>query len=146
MQLETKERLMMNNIHQWQVILLHFGEYLDKFDTENSYCKDDLKNGVNVGREFSEPHMAIVLSPNALCKGDTVLVVPITEYTNGDERHWDKVVLEKDRYDFLYKKSSIHLSAIRNVSKKRITKEIRPYISKYLQKEIKRKICNMLKI
>ncbi|SFP99738.1 type II toxin-antitoxin system PemK/MazF family toxin [Hydrogenimonas thermophila] len=136
----------MNSIHQWQVILLHFGEYLDKFDTESSYCKDDLKNGVNIGREFSEPHMAIVLSPNALCKGDTVLVVPITEYTNGDERHWDKVVLRKSKHSFLHKDSSVHLSAIRNISKKRIIKSILSHINKDVKKEIKDKICSMLRI
>ena len=132
------------DIHQWQVIFLHFGRYLDEFEEYENYQKQDIRNGVNVGREFSEPHMAIVLSPNTLCKGDTILVVPITNYTEGDENHWDKIVLEKEEHRFLHKKSSIHLSGIRNVSKQRIYKSILPYIRKSLQKEIKRKLCSML--
>jgi len=31
--------------------------------------------------------MAIVLFPTTLCKGDTILVVPITNYTLNDEKH-----------------------------------------------------------
>ena len=87
--------------------------------------------------------MAIVLFPTTLCKGDTILVVPITNYTLNDEKHWDKIVL--DNYNFLHKKSSLHLSAIRNISKKRIIKEIRPYISKSIQRDIKNKLCSFFK-
>ena len=97
---------------------------MDLFKDDKTYKKTDFINGVNVGREFSEPHMAIVLSPNPLCKGDTILVVPITNYTPNDENHWDKIVLDENKYNFLHKKSSIYLSAIRNISKKHIIKEI----------------------
>jgi mRNA-degrading endonuclease toxin of MazEF toxin-antitoxin module len=133
----------MIEIHQWQLLLIHFGDYLDLFETEKNYKKENFSNGINLGREFSEPHMAIVLSPTPLCKGDTILVVPITNYTLNDEKHWDKIVL--DNYNFLHKKSSIHLSAIRNISKKRIIKEIRPYISKSIQRDIKNKLCSFFK-
>jgi len=56
----------MKEIHQWQLLLIHFGDYLDLFKEEKIYKKSDFQNGINVGREFSEPHMAIVLSPNPL--------------------------------------------------------------------------------
>ena len=58
----------MREIHQWQLLLVHFGDYLDLFEDDKTYKKTDFINGVNIGREFSEPHMAIVLSPNPLCK------------------------------------------------------------------------------
>ena len=92
----------MIEIHQWQLLLIHFGDYLDLFETEKNYKKENFSNGINLGREFSEPHMAIVLSPTPLCKGDTILVVPITNYTLNDEKHWDKIVL--DNYNFLHKR------------------------------------------
>jgi len=130
------------NTHQWQLLLVHFGDYFDLLKEEENYKKEDLANGINIGREFSEPHMVIVLSPNPLCKGDTILVVPITNYTNNDENHWDKIVLEQNNYDFLRKKSSIHLSAIRAISKKRIIKEVRKYIPKSMQRSIKNKLCS----
>ena len=41
--------------------------------------------------------------------------------------------------------SSIYLPAIRNISKKRIIKEIRPYISKSIQRDIKNKLCSFFK-
>jgi len=135
----------MREIHQWQLLLVHFGDYLDLFEDDKTYKKTDFINGVNIGREFSEPHMAIVLSPNPLCKGDTILVVPITNYTPNDENHWDKIVLDENKYNFLRKKSSIHLSAIRNISKKRIIKEVRAYIPKSLQRSIKNKLCSFFK-
>jgi len=131
--------------HQWQVIFVDFGVYWEKLE-ERDYSKEELKMGINVGREFSNPHMAIVLSPNPLCRGDTILVVPITHYTIGDERHWDKIVLEPEENSFLKKRSAIHLSAIRGISKLRIIKEIRPYISKRIQREIKQRLISFLKI
>ena len=58
----------MKEIHQWQLLLIHFGDYLALFEYEKIYKKTDFINGVNIERKFSEPHMAIVLSPNPLCK------------------------------------------------------------------------------
>jgi len=133
------------DFHQWQVIFADFGRCWDLLP-EGEYSKEELKEGVNVGREFSDPHMAIVLSPNPLCKGDTILVVPITKYTEGDERHWDKIVLEPEENNFLRKKSAIHLSAIRAISKQRVRKEIRPYISKKIQRQIRDRLCSFFRI
>ncbi|MEO1941723.1 MAG: hypothetical protein ABGW77_02390 [Campylobacterales bacterium] len=146
--------------HQWQVIFVHFGFYWEELE-ERLYTKEELKNGVNVGREFSEPHMAIILSPNPLCKGDTLLVVPITNYTDGDEYRWDKIVIHPKRSEeqkvacgekrllcepFLQKKSSIHLSAIRMISKRRIICSIYPYITKRCQREIGTRVASFLGI
>jgi mRNA-degrading endonuclease toxin of MazEF toxin-antitoxin module len=132
--------------HQWQVVFIHFGDYLEEFEEGRVYTKADFPYGVNVGREFSKPHMAIILSPNPLCRGDTILVAPITKYTPGDEERWDKIVLEKERESFLEKKSSIHLSAIRVVSKQRILRPIFPYIHKSTQREIKKRITSFFRI
>ena len=54
--------------------------------------------------------MAIVLFPTTLCKGDTILVVPITNYTLNDEKHWDKIVL--DNYNFLHKKTKTGIRVV----------------------------------
>jgi hypothetical protein len=103
--------------------------------------------------------MGIILSPNPLCKGDTLLVVPITNYTPGDEHRWDKIVVHPRRSEeqrreceekrllcepFLQKKSSIHLSAIRMISKRRIIRSIYPYITKKCQREIGVRIASFL--
>ena len=131
---------------QWELIFVEFGEYIDKYNPNTTYNKTDFSEGVNLGREFSEPHMAIVISPVQLNKGNTVIVVPITNYTLGDERHWDKIVLRKTNFDFLSKDSSVHVGAIRSVSKDRISHMIRPFIHRDVQKEIKKKLCSFIGI
>ena len=128
------------NIHQWQLLYIDFGNYFDEFDINKNYKLENFQKGINLGREFSEPHLGIVISPSPLCKGDTFLIVPITNYTLNDEKHWDKIVIE--HYNFLHKKSAIHLSAIRGISKIRVKKVIREYIPKSLQKQIKNKLCS----
>lgn len=134
------------NYKQWEVIYIEFGEYIDKYHSNQKYPKSAFAEGVNLGSEFSEPHMAIVISPNPLNKGNTIVVVPITEYTKGDECHWDKVVLEQNDFDFLTKKSAIHIGAIRSISKDRVIRTVRPFITRDVQKKIKVKLCSFVGI
>ena len=134
------------NYNQWELVFVEFGEYIDLYEDDKDYVKADFSEGVNLGNEFSQPHMAIVFSPNVLNKGGNIIVVPITNFTPGDDRHWDKIVLEKEDYDFLSKKSSIHLGGIRSISKDRVIKTVRPFVSKDIQKEIRKKICSFVGI
>lgn len=134
----------MPNFLQWEIIFLDFGEYIAKFRANTNYQTTDFGEGINIGCEFSEPHMAIIISPNPLNRGENIIVVPITEYTVGDDRHWDKIVLEKSDFNFLSKKSSINIGAIRSVSKDRVSGIVRPYINRDIQKEIKKKLCSFV--
>ena len=131
---------------QWEIIFVEFGEYLDKYDSTLTYSKVDFSEGVNLGNEFSEPHMAIIVSPTILNNGGNITVIPITNYTNGDERHWDKIVLEQNDFNFLIKKSSIHLGGIRSISKYRVSRMVRPFIKRDIQKEIRKKLCSFVGI
>lgn len=134
------------NYKQWEIIFLEFGEYINKYQDNTNYKKADFAEGVNLGNEFSEPHMAIIVSPNALNNGGNVTVVPITNFTRGDERHWDKIVLEQNDFNFLSKKSSIHLGGIRSISKDRVIRMVRPFINRDTQKEIRKKMCSFVGI
>lgn len=130
-------------ILQWELYHVEYGSFLSQFNSHSTYTIGDFEQGINKGSEFSEPHMCIVISPNPLNKGDAFVAVPITEYTPGDDRHWDKIVLKKADYSFLSKDSSIHLTAIRQISQNRIIRLVRPYIPSDLQKDIKSKLASI---
>lgn len=131
------------NIFQWALYYVEYGSFLSQFNSHSTYTISDFEQGVNQGSEFSEPHMCIVISPNPLNKGNSFVAIPITEYTLDDDRHWDKIVLKKEDYDFLSKDSSVHITAIRQISQNRIIRLVRPYIPSDLQKEIKNKIASI---
>ena len=130
-------------VFQWALYYVEYGSFLNQFNSHDNYLKCDFDQGVNKGSEFSEPHMCIVISPNPLNKGNTFVAVPITEFTLGDEKHWDKIVLKQENYDFLSKDSSIHVTAIRQISQDRIVNLVRTFVDDKLQKEIKRKIASI---
>ena len=105
---------------KWEVVIIEFGDIFDNL--ENSLIKEDLINGVNIGKEFSYKHYGVVLSPHFLNKYK-VVVLPITGKREKYNCNYNNMIcLSKNRYTFLSKDSVILLNDIRSVSINRIEK------------------------
>ncbi len=120
-------------LNKYSLVWVEFGNPKSDYDVDNERTID---YGLNLGREFSYRHMAIVISNNI--KNDTIAVVPLTTYKNGDERYSTNVIIDVDKYaHMVFNKTTIKVGEIRSIDKKKRVKQIiRPFISKTLQLKI----------
>jgi uncharacterized protein YifN (PemK superfamily) len=121
------------DLHKYSLVWVEFGNNKNDINTldDTTYTY-----GLNIGHEFCYRHMAIVVSNDI--KADIIAVVPLTTYKNLDEKYSTNIVIDTDKYGhMLQNKTTIKISHIRNIDKKkRIKKIIRPFVSKTLQLKI----------
>jgi uncharacterized protein YifN (PemK superfamily) len=84
--------------------------------------------------------MAIVVSNNIMA--DEIAVVPLTTYRHGDENYPSNIIIDTDKYAYMVtNKTTIKTHHIRCIDKKRrITKILRPYVSRTLKLQIEEAI------
>ncbi len=121
------------DLNKYSLLWVEFGNKKEDLDCEDTRT---YTHGLNMGHEFCYRHMAIVVSNDV--KADIIAVVPLTTYREGDENYRTNVVIDIDRYGHIVEnKTTIKVSHIRNIDKKRRVKDvIKPFISKTLQMKI----------
>jgi len=129
-------------LNKYSLVWVEFGNPKSAYDVDDERT---IHYGLNLGREFSYRHMAIVISNNIL--DDTIVVAPLTTYKNGDERYSTNVIIDIDKYSHMvYNKTTIKVGEVRSIDKKkRIKKIIKPFISKTLQLKINEAIRKSFK-
>lgn len=122
-----------SDLHKYSLVLVEFGNHLNQIDCDHNKSYMD---GINIGSEFCYEHMAIVVSHDPT--SGEIAVVPLTTYRHGDEKYHSNIVINPHEYGRIVNNvTTVKVGHIRSIDKKkRITKLIRPYVSKTLQMKI----------
>ncbi|MCB1712547.1 MAG: type II toxin-antitoxin system PemK/MazF family toxin [Candidatus Riesia sp.] len=131
-------------LNQWEVVGVELGSA--EIDlVEDSYSRNEIiddMNGVNLGAEMARFHRCVVLLEAKFNAGDSVLIAPFSSYKKGDENI--NAVLVVDHEDstrkFISRRSTLQLSRLRSVSRKRITRHYG-----YLPRSYSRKVIGKIK-
>ena len=112
---------------KWDIISVNFGISTKLIDENEIFNKENIleKKGVNINKEFSLLHMAVIISPSFLNKNGKVVVIPLTSFNpeKHSEKYLNQVVLYNKYYKNLQNDTVLVLNEIRSIDIKRITKK-----------------------
>jgi len=129
---------------KWDVVSVNFGISTNLIDEKEIFNKNIIceKKGINIDKEFSLLHMAIIISPSFLNRKGKVLVIPITFFD--PEKHsaeyMNHFILYKKYYKNLQNDSVLLLNEIRSIDIKRITKKHNFHLKDFHKKIIQEKL------
>ena len=129
---------------KWDIISVNFGISTTLIGENEIFNKNKIieKKGINLNKEFSLLHMAIVISPSFLNKNGKLLVIPITSF-NPQKHSSDYVnhfILNKKYYKSLKNDSVLLLNEVRSIDIKRITKKHNFHLKDTHKKAIQKKL------
>ncbi len=111
---------------KWDIVSVNFGISTSLIDESDIFDKNIImeKKGINLDKEFSLLHMAIVISPSFLNK-NKVAVIPVTSFAvkKHSPEYLNNFVLYKKYYKNLRNDSVVLLNEIRSIDIKRIIKK-----------------------
>lgn len=121
------------DLNKYSLVWVEFGNNKTDIDFNN---EKSFRYGLNLGHEFCYRHMAIVVSNDY--KADVIAVVTLTTYRHNDEKYPTNIVIDTKKYGYIVSnKTTIKISHIRNIDKKKRVKKIeKSYVSKTLQYKI----------
>ena len=129
---------------KWDIISVNFGISTKLIDEKEIFNKNIIceKKGININKEFSLLHMAVVISPSFLNKNGKIAVIPLTSFNHKkhSEKYLNQVVLYKKYYKNLQNDSVLLLNEIRSIDIKRITKKHNFHLKDFHKKIIQEKL------
>jgi len=134
----------MQEFKKWDIVSVDFGISTNLMNEKETFNKDIIceKKGININKEFSLLHMAVIISPSFLNKNGKVVVIPITSF-NPEKHNAEYVnhfILYKKYYKNLQNDSVVLLNEIRSIDIKRITKKHNFHLKDFHKKIIQEKL------
>ena len=129
---------------KWDIVSVNFGISTTLIENNEVFNKNKIieKKGINIDKEFSLLHMAVVISPFFLNKKGKLLVIPITSFDpkKHSPDYLNHFILSKKYYKSLKNNSVLLLNEIRSIDVKRITKKHNFHLRDTHKKVIQKKL------